>query len=181
MLLIEEYIKELGNYFEGIERFNDALIVKVLFPEKWGVYSSPDKRIKPAKSENNPQEYFYYGNSNDVKLEEIFQLIIETKKMNESVVNKIKLLKEKIEELKIFFKDKDIEELETLQFITKKIKKKKKNNSKKKKDKPDSGIDNENETTVENDSKEIKEKEEITSVIYEEPNENNLDNTNNKQ
>lgn len=130
MLLIEEYIKELGNYFEGIERFNDALIVKVLFPEKWGVYASTDERIKPAKSENNPQEYFYYGNSNDVKLEEIFQLIIETKKMNESVVNKIKLLKEKIEDLKTFFKDKDIEELETLQFITKKPKKKKKSNKK---------------------------------------------------
>ena len=30
MLMIEEYIKELGEYFEGIERFNKALIVKII-------------------------------------------------------------------------------------------------------------------------------------------------------
>lgn len=131
MLQIEEYIKELGDYFEGIERYNKALIVKVLFPNKWGVYPSEDERIKPAQSETNPNEYFYYADSNDVKLEEIFQLIIETKNMNESVVNKVQLLKTKIEELKDFFKDKTIEELETLKFVTTKPKKKRKKTTKK--------------------------------------------------
>lgn len=131
MLQIEEYIKELGDYFEGIERYNKALIVKILFPNKWGVYSSEDKRIKPAQSETNPNEYFYYADSDDVQLEEIFQLIIETKNMNESVVNKVQLLKEKIEELKDFFKDKTIEELETLKFVTTKPKKKRKKTTKK--------------------------------------------------
>lgn len=148
MLMIEEYIKELGEYFEGIERFNKALIVKIIFPEKWGVYPSEDGKIKPAKSDSNPQEYYYYGDSDNVKLEDIFQLIIETKKMNESVVNKVKLLKEKIEELKEFFKDKDIKELETLQFITKKPKKKKKKKNIDSKSEETSNTDNKNITTV---------------------------------
>ena len=157
MLMIEEYIKELGEYFEGIERFNKALIVKIIFPEKWGVYPSEDGKIKPAKSDSNPQEYYYYGDSDNVKLEDIFQLIIETKKMNESVVNKVKLLKEKIEELKEFFKDKDIKELETLQFITKKKKKKK-------------NIDSKSEETSNTDNKNI------TTVNTQEEEKNNTDN-----
>lgn len=143
MLQIEEYIKELGDYFEGIERYNKALIVKILFPNKWAVYPSEDKRIKPAQSETNPNEYFYYADSDDVKLEEIFQLIIETKNMNESVVNKVQLLKTKIEELKDFFKDKTIEELETLKFVTTKPKKKRKKTTKK--------IDKKEETNKVND------------------------------
>lgn len=143
MLQIEEYIKELGDYFEGIERYNKALIVKILFPNKWAVYPSEDKRIKPAQSETNPNEYFYYADSDDVKLEEIFQLIIETKNMNESVVNKVQLLKTKIEELKDFFKDKTIEELETLKFVTTKPKKKRKKTTKK--------IDKNEETNKVND------------------------------
>lgn len=156
MLMIEEYIKELGEYFEGIERFNKALIVKIIFPEKWGVYPSEDGKIKPAKSDSNPQEYYYYGDSDNVKLEDIFQLIIETKKMNESVVNKVKLLKEKIEELKEFFKDKDIKELETLQFITKKPKKKKKKKNIDSKSEETSNTDNKNITTVNTQEEEEK-------------------------
>lgn len=165
MLMIEEYIKELGEYFEGIERFNKALIVKIIFPEKWGVYPSEDGKIKPAKSDSNPQEYYYYGDSDNVKLEDIFQLIIETKKMNESVVNKVKLLKEKIEELKEFFKDKDIKELETLQFITKKPKKKKNKKN----------VDNKSEETSNTDNKII------TDVNTQEEEKNNTDSSNNNK
>lgn len=162
MLQIEEYIKELGDYFEGIERYNKALIVKILFPNKWAVYPSEDKRIKPAQSETNPNEYFYYADSDDVKLEEIFQLIIETKNMNESVVNKVQLLKTKIEELKDFFKDKTNEELETLKFVTTKPKKKRKKTTKK--------IDNNEEINKTKDFVEANENKE--SVINNtEPNE----------
>lgn len=155
MLQIEEHIKELGDYFEGIERYNKALIVKVLFPNKWGVYASEDGRIKPAQSETNQNEYFYYADSDNVKLEEIFQLIIETKNMNESVVNKVQLLKTKIEELKDFFKDKTIDELETLKFVTTKPKKKRKKTIKK--------IDKNEETNQVNDFVEANEND--TPVI----------------
>ena len=73
MLQVEDYISKIGEYFEGIERYNDALIVRVKLPERWGVYPSSDERIKVTPSEEVPNEYYYYGSSNDVNLEDIFQ------------------------------------------------------------------------------------------------------------
>lgn len=135
MLQVENYISKIGEYFEGIERYNDALIVRVKLPERWGVYPSSDERIKVAPSEEVPNEYYYYGSSNDVNLEDIFQLILETIQMNKDVLLKIELLKEKVQELKELFDTKPLEELKTLKFVTeqpKKTKAKRKYTKKKK-------------------------------------------------
>lgn len=135
MLQVEDYISKIGEYFEGIERYNDALIVRVKLPERWGVYPSSDERIKVAPSEEVPNEYYYYGSSNDVNLEDIFQLIIETIQMNKDVLLKIELLKEKVQELKELFDTKPLDELKTLKFVTeqpKKTKAKRKYTKKKK-------------------------------------------------
>ena len=123
MLQAEDYISKIGEYFEGIERYNDALIVRVKLPERWGTYPSSDERIKVAKSEEVPNEYYYYGSSNDVNLEDIFQLILETIQMNKDVLLKIELLKEKVQELKELFDTKPLDELKTLKFVTEKPKK----------------------------------------------------------
>ena len=123
MLQVEDYISKIGEYFEGIERYNDALIVRVKLPERWGVYPSSDERIKVAPSEEVPNEYYYYGSSNDVNLEDIFQLIIETIQMNKDVLLKIELLKEKVQELKELFDTKPLEELKMLKFVTEQPKK----------------------------------------------------------
>ena len=123
MLQVEDYISKIGEYFEGIERYNDALIVRVKLPERWGVYPSSDERIKVAPSEEVPNEYYYYGSSNDVNLEDIFQLILETIQMNKDVLLKIELLKEKVQELKELFDTKPLEELKTLKFVTEQPKK----------------------------------------------------------
>ena len=120
---VEDYISKIGEYFEGIERYNDALIVRVKLPERWGVYPSSDERIKVAPSEEVPNEYYYYGSSNDVNLEDIFQLILETIQMNKDVLLKIELLKEKVQELKELFDTKPLEELKTLKFVTEQPKK----------------------------------------------------------
>lgn len=135
MLQVEDYILKIGEYFEGIERYNDALIVRVKLPERWGTYPSSDERIKVAASEEVPNEYYYYGSSNDVNLEDIFQLILETIQMNKDVLLKIELLKEKVQELKDLFDTKPLEELKTLKFVTeqpKKTKAKRKYTKKKK-------------------------------------------------
>ena len=135
MLQVEDYISKIGEYFERIERYNDALIVRVKLPERWGTYPSSDERIKVTKSEEVPNEYYYYGSSNDVNLEDIFQLIIETIQMNKDVLLKIELLKEKVQELKELFDTKPLEELKTLKFVTeqpKKTKAKRKYTKKKK-------------------------------------------------
>lgn len=120
--MLQDRITNLGTYFRGIESYNDALIVKVLFPEKWGVYDSADGTIKTVKSEDTVNEYFYYGDSHEVDLETIFDLIDETIEMNKSVLKKIELLRNKVEELKELFDNKSLQELETLKFVTEKPK-----------------------------------------------------------
>ncbi len=122
--MLQDEILKLGEYFQSIEYYGKALIVKVAFPSKWSVFPSEDGEIKPAKGDVEGV-YFYYGDSEKgVKLEGIFDLINKTIEMNKSVAMKIELLKTKIEELKELFADTPLEELKNLKFVIEKPKKK---------------------------------------------------------
>ena len=115
--MLQDEIMKLGDYFRGIEYFNDALIVKVNFPPRWQVYSSIDGNIKPAKSDNTTGEYYYYGDMNKVSLDDIFALINETIEANKDAESKIHLLNEKVIELKELFKRETFEKLSNLKFV----------------------------------------------------------------
>lgn len=115
--MLQDEIKKLGDYFRGIEYFNDALIVKVNFPPRWQVYPSIDGSIKPAKSEKAIGEYFYYGDMNKVSLDDIFGLIEETIDANKDAELKIQFLNEKVSELKELFKREPYERLSRLKFV----------------------------------------------------------------
>ena len=115
--MLQDEILKLGDYFRGIESFNEALIVKVNFPQKWQVYPSKDGNIKPAKSDNAVGEYFYYGNMNTVTLDDIFGLIKETIEANKDAELKIHLLNDKANELKELFKSNPYEKLLNLKFV----------------------------------------------------------------
>lgn len=115
--MLQDEILKLGDYFRGIEYFNEALIVKVNFPQKWQVYPSKDGNIKPAKSDNAAGEYFYYGNMNAVTLDDIFGLIKETIEANKDAELKIHLLNDKANELKELFKSNPYEKLLNLKFV----------------------------------------------------------------
>ena len=122
--MLQDEILKLGEYFQSIEYYGKALIVKVKFPPKWSVFPSEDNEIKPATGDVEGV-YFYYGDSEKgVKLEDIFNLINKTIAMNKSVVLKIELLKTKIAELKELFANTSLEELKTLKFVFDKPKKK---------------------------------------------------------
>ena len=110
-------------YFRGIEMYNDALIVRVIFPQKWKAYDSNDGRIKATPSETVANEYFYYADSNDTTYEDMFDLIEETIKANNDIVLKLKLLRDKVEELKEMFSLHSYDELTTLKFVLEPIKK----------------------------------------------------------
>lgn len=112
-------------YFRGIEMYNDALIVRVMLPPKWKAYNSNDGRIKATPSENVANEYFYYANSQDTTYEDIFDLIEETIKANNDIVLKLKLLRDKVEELKAMFSEHTYDELTTLKFVFEDVKKEK--------------------------------------------------------
>ena len=100
MKTLQERMNDMKPYFRGIEMYNDALIVRVMLPQRWKAYNSNDGRIKATPSETVANEYFYYANSNDTTYEDIFDLIEETIKANNDIVLKLKLLRDKVEELK---------------------------------------------------------------------------------
>lgn len=116
-------INEIGDYFRGIDYFNDALIVKVALPEQVTVIGNEQLGIKVAKSEDGL--WYYYGDKNTVEIEDILDLVKTTVKVYEEAKKKAKLYRAKCEELKAIFADANIEDLETLtfEFAKKKTKK----------------------------------------------------------
>lgn len=123
MRTLQERMNDMKPYFRGIEMYNDALIVRVMLPPKWNAYNSNDGRIKATPSETVANEFFYYANSQDTTYEDIFDLIEETIKANNDIVLKLKLLRDKVEELKEMFSLHSYDELTTLKFVLEPFKK----------------------------------------------------------
>ena len=117
MKTLQDRMNDMKPYFRGIEMYNEALMVKVVFPNNWKAYPSNDGRIKVTPSDDGKLTY-YYANSNDTTYDEMFNLVEETIKANKDIVLKLKLLKEKVEELKELFSHLTYEELQTLKFVT---------------------------------------------------------------
>jgi hypothetical protein len=132
---LQDRMNDMKPYFRGIEMYNEALMVKVVMPANWKCYPSADGRIKVTPSDTDPNMTFYYADSSNTSYEDMFDLIEETIKANKDILLKLKLLREKVEELKETFSKHTYEELQTLKFVlegTEKPKVKRKYNKKKK-------------------------------------------------
>jgi len=114
---LQDRIDQLSAYFVSMERYNDAIIVKMSFPPRWTVGPSEDGRIKVTVGDENGY-YYFYADSNDATYDDIFSLIEETVSVNETALKKLELLKAKVEELKMIFSDpeKSFDELESIEF-----------------------------------------------------------------
>ena len=121
--MLQNKIELIKPYFRSLETYNDALIIRVQFPPKWTVFPSDDGKIKAAPSDQKAYEYFYYGDSNKVSLDDIFDFIKETIEVNQSIEEKAKLLVEKTKELQELFETTPLEKLKTLNFVMEDIKK----------------------------------------------------------
>lgn len=115
--MLQERINKISQYFRSMEMTNGVIIIKVQYNNKWGVYPSDDNKIKVAKSEETTNEWFYYGNFNDITVDDIFDLIENTIEMNLSAAAKLELLNSKFEELKNLFATESLERLSTLKFV----------------------------------------------------------------
>ena len=108
-------------YFRGIEMYNEALMVKVVYPNNWRAYPSDDGRIKVTPSDDKSSNVtYYYADSKDTTYEEMFDLVEQTIKANQDIVLKLKLLKDKVEELKELFQNTSYDDLLNLQFVIEK-------------------------------------------------------------
>lgn len=121
--MLQNKIELIKPYFRSLETYNDALIIRVQFPPKWAVFPSDDGKIKAAPSDQKAYEFFYYGDSNKVSLDDIFDFIKETIEVNQSIEEKAKLLVEKTKELQELFETTPLEKLKTLNFVMEDIKK----------------------------------------------------------
>ena len=125
MKSLQQRMDEMKPYFRAIEVYNDALMVRVMLPTNWKIYPSSDGRIKVTPSETNANEAISYADCHDATYEDIFDLVEETIKNNRDIVSKLKLLKEKVEELKELFSTHSFEELQALRFELSEVKKEK--------------------------------------------------------
>ena len=126
-------MNDMKPYFRGIEMYNEALMVKVVYPNNWRAYPSEDGRIKVTPSDDKASNVtYYYADSKDTTYEEMFDLIEQTIKANQDIILKLKLLKDKVEELKELFQNTSYDDLLNLQFVIEKPTKPKRKYAKKK-------------------------------------------------
>lgn len=140
-------------YFRGIEMYNEAIMVKVAYPNKWKAYPSEDGRIKITPSDTDKSITYYYADSKDTTYEEMFDLVEQTIKANQDIVLKLKLLRDKVEELKELFQNTPYDDLLNLQFVIGK-KPKRKYVKKKKSEENESQkevVNKEEEKTIDNE------------------------------
>lgn len=142
MKSLQDRMNDMKPYFRGIEMYNEAIMVKVTYPNKWKAYPSDDGRIKVTLDDNDKSITYYYADSNDTTYEEIFDLIEQTIKTNQDIILKLKLLKDKVEELKELFQNTSYDDLLNLQFIIKKTKKTRKKHTKEKVEVEEEKIEN---------------------------------------
>lgn len=121
MSKLKERIEALSPYFKAIEIRGEYLIVKVNFPARWMTYPNDEQTVLVAANTENASaegSYIYYASSNEMDFDSIFDLIEDTIRVNEETIKKVKLLKDKVEELKQIFADSSITyaQLEGLTF-----------------------------------------------------------------
>ena len=115
-------MNDMKPYFRGIEMYNEALMVKVIYPPRWKAYPSADERIKVTQGDNDKSLTYYYADSKDTTYEDMFDLIEETIRANNEIVLKLQLLKTKVEELKELFSQRPYDELKTIKFVFENVK-----------------------------------------------------------
>ena len=111
---LRERIDEIKDYFCGIDYFNDALMVKVKYPKQVNAIGNDELGIKVTKGEDDI--VYYYGNKNEIEIEDVFDLIKTTVKIYEEAKLKAALYRAKCEELKDIFGTKTLSELDGLYF-----------------------------------------------------------------
>lgn len=152
MVTLQDKMNNLKPYFRGIEMYNEAIMVKVAFPNNWKAYPSDDGKIKVTESETDSTLTYYYADSNNTTYEEMLDLVEQTVKANQDIVLKLKLLKDKVEELKELFQNTPYDDLTNLEFVIAKKTKPKRKYAKKK-----AKVEEETETIVsENKEEEVK-------------------------
>lgn len=112
---LQKKLIQLSEYKCSFKYVDSYFLVSVTYPESWSIIPSEDKSIEVAE-ENGVT---FYAAPIETDIEVAFTLIDDTIAYNLDVEKKMNLLKYNINKLQELFGEKDLEELETIEFVFK--------------------------------------------------------------
>ena len=112
---LQKKLIQLSEYKCSFKYVDSYFLVSVTYPENWSVIPSEDKTIEVADEDG----VTFYAAPIETDIENAFKLIDDTIAYNLDVEKKMALLKYNIGKLQELFAEKDLEELETIEFTFK--------------------------------------------------------------
>lgn len=117
---LQKKLIQLSEYKCSFKYVDSYFLISVTYPENWSIIPSEDKSIEVAEEEG----ITFYAAPIETEIEKAFNLIDDTISYNLDVEKKMALLKYNIGKLQELFAEKDLDELETIEFIFNSKKKK---------------------------------------------------------
>ena len=114
MKTINERLKGLQPYVAGIRFVKDLSVIDTFLKEGWTLPKS--RTIGNEVASDKPNYYMLYPASEGIGLDEMLDYIENAIFLNEEREQKLELLKLKIKELQLLFRDKSLVECKTLEF-----------------------------------------------------------------
>lgn len=114
MLKIQERLNQLRPYVIGIRYLQGIQLVDAVLKEGWKIPQSSIIRVEPADETNN--YYMFFSDDETIDIDDLLDFVQEIINHNLEREAKHKLLKEKVDELKILFRGNPLEKLKKLKF-----------------------------------------------------------------
>jgi len=111
---IQKTLDSLQPYVIGIRYLEGTPLVDVVFKEGWTV--SDESKIKKVKGDNDMNYYMLFSDDENIGLDELLNSVKRTIDINVEREKKHELLREKVNQLKVVFKNNSLEKLKNLNF-----------------------------------------------------------------
>lgn len=111
---LQKKLIQLSEYKCSFKYVESYFLVSMVYPENWSIIPCEDKSIDVAEEDG----VTYYAALIETDINKAFELIDDTILYNLDVEKKMNLLKFNINKLQEMFATMDLEELETLEFVT---------------------------------------------------------------
>lgn len=115
---LQKKLIQLSEYKCSFKYVESYFLVSMVYPENWSIIPCEDKSIDVAEEDG----VTFYAAPIETDINKAFELIDDTILYNLDVEKKMNLLKFNINKLQEMFATMDLEELETLEFVTTKSK-----------------------------------------------------------
>lgn len=111
---LQKKLIQLSEYKCSFKYVESYFLVSMVYPENWSIIPCEDKSIDVAEEDG----VTFYAAPIETDINKAFELIDDTILYNLDIEKKMNLLKFNINKLQEMFATMDLEELETLEFVT---------------------------------------------------------------